>query len=121
VAKNSPIRSAKDLNGKIIAVPGLGTNAEYAVHEWLDLNGADTASVKFIELAYAAMPAALEAGRIDAAHVAEPFIERDQQQPRRLWRRPHPAGRLVAVRGVVLAVRRVRRQDVARVKQLRRE
>jgi NitT/TauT family transport system substrate-binding protein len=74
VAKTSTIRSAKDLNGKVIAVPGLGTNAEFAVHAWLDANGADAASVKFIELAYAAMPAALEAGRIDAAHVAEPFI-----------------------------------------------
>jgi NitT/TauT family transport system substrate-binding protein len=74
VAKNSPIRAAKDLNGKTIAVPGLGTNAEFAVHAWLDANGADTTTVKFIELSYAAMPAALEAGRVDAAHVAEPFI-----------------------------------------------
>jgi NitT/TauT family transport system substrate-binding protein len=74
VAKNSTVRSAKDLNGKTIAVPGLGTNAEFAVHAWLDANGADVSTVKFIELSYAAMPAALEAGRIDAAHVAEPFI-----------------------------------------------
>ena len=74
VAKTSTIRSAKDLNGKTIAVPGLGTNAEFAVHAWLEQNGADVSTVKFIELSYAAMPAALEAGRIDAAHVAEPFI-----------------------------------------------
>jgi NitT/TauT family transport system substrate-binding protein len=44
------------------------------VFDWLDANGADSSTVKFIELPYSAMPAALEAGRIDAAHVAEPFI-----------------------------------------------
>jgi NitT/TauT family transport system substrate-binding protein len=74
VAKNSTIRSAKDLNGKTIAVPGLGTAASFVVFAWLDANGADSNSVKFIELPYSAMPAAIEAGRVDAAHVAEPFI-----------------------------------------------
>ena len=74
VAKNSPIHSAKDLEGKTIAVPGLGTSAAFAVNAWLDANGADVSTVKFIELPYGAMPAALEAGRIDAAHVAEPFV-----------------------------------------------
>lgn len=82
VAKNSPIRGAKDLNGKTIAVPGLGTGAALAVNAWLDANGADSASVKFIELPYAAMPAALEAGRIDAAHVAEPFVSVAKQKAR---------------------------------------
>jgi NitT/TauT family transport system substrate-binding protein len=74
VRKDSPIRTARDLSGKVIAVPGLGTNSEYAVHAWIDRNGGDASSVKYIEMAYSAMPAALEAGRIDAAHVAEPFI-----------------------------------------------
>jgi NitT/TauT family transport system substrate-binding protein len=82
VAKNSPIRGAKDLNGKTIAVPGLGTGAALAVNAWLDANGADSASVKFIELPYASMPAALEAGRIDAAHVAEPFVSVAKQKAR---------------------------------------
>lgn len=74
VAKNSAVRSARDLNGKTVAVPGLGTGADYTVRDWLQANGADLATVKIIELPYSAMPAALEAGRIDAAHVAEPFI-----------------------------------------------
>jgi NitT/TauT family transport system substrate-binding protein len=82
VAKDSPIRGAKDLNGKTIAVPGLGTGAALAVNAWLDANGADTNSVKFLELPYAAMPAALEAGRIDAAHVAEPFVSVAKQNAR---------------------------------------
>jgi NitT/TauT family transport system substrate-binding protein len=82
VAKNSPIRSAKDLNGKTIAVPGLGTSAAFAVNAWLDANGADLSTIKFLELPYSAMPAALEAGRVDAAHVAEPFVSVAKQHAR---------------------------------------
>lgn len=82
VAKKSPIHGAKDLNGKTIAVPGLGTGAAIAVNAWLEANGADLTTIKFIELPYAAMPAALEAGRIDAAHVAEPFVSVAKQNAR---------------------------------------
>jgi NitT/TauT family transport system substrate-binding protein len=82
VRKDSPIRTARDFTGKVIAVPGLGTNSEYAVHAWIDRNGGDAASAKYVEMAYSAMPAALEAGRIDAAHVAEPFIATAKQTGR---------------------------------------
>jgi NitT/TauT family transport system substrate-binding protein len=82
VAKDSPVHGAKDLNGKTIAVPGLGTGAALAVNAWLEANGADLSTIKFIELSYAAMPAALEAGRIDAAHVAEPFVSVAKQKAR---------------------------------------
>jgi NitT/TauT family transport system substrate-binding protein len=74
VARDSPIRSAKDLSGKIVAVPGLGTGAEFATRTWIDKNGGDASTAKFVELAYSAMPAALAAGRVDAAYVAEPFL-----------------------------------------------
>jgi len=74
VPKTSPIRGAKDLNGKVFGIPGLATGAEYAVRAWIDKNGGDSNSVKFIELPYSAMAAALDAGRIDAAYVAEPFL-----------------------------------------------
>lgn len=74
VAKNSPIRGAKDLTGKVFAVPGLGTGAEYSARVWIDKNGGDSNNVKFIELPYSAMPEGLASGRIDAAYVAEPFL-----------------------------------------------
>ncbi len=74
VATNSPVRSAKDLTGKVLAVAGLGTIVEYAARAWIDQNGGDASSVKFIEFAYSAMPAALAAGRIDAALLNEPFL-----------------------------------------------
>jgi NitT/TauT family transport system substrate-binding protein len=74
VIANSPIKKAKDLNGKVIAIPGLATLAEYSPRAWIDQNGGDSSSVKFIEMPYAAMPAALTAGRIDAAYITEPFL-----------------------------------------------
>jgi NitT/TauT family transport system substrate-binding protein len=74
VERTSPIKTAKDLNGKVFGVPGLGTGAEYAARAWIDKNGGDASTVKFIELPYSTMPAALDAGRIDAAYVAEPFL-----------------------------------------------
>ena len=74
VPKDSPVRVAKDLNGKTIAVNGLKNIAEYAPAYWIDKNGGDSSTVKFIELKPAETPAALEAHRIDAAFVAEPQI-----------------------------------------------
>ena len=74
VATGSPIRTAKDLAGKVLAVAGLGTIVEYAARAWIDKSGGDASTVKFIEFAYSAMPAALAAGRIDAALLNEPFL-----------------------------------------------
>ena len=74
VPATSAIASAKDLSGKVVAVPGLGTLAEYSPRAWIDQNGGDATTVKFLEMPYAAMPAALAGGRIDAAYISEPFL-----------------------------------------------
>lgn len=74
VPANSPIRTAKDLDGKTIAGSGLGTISGYAPRAWIEKNGGDLSSVKFVELAFPAMQPALDAGRIDAAAIAEPFL-----------------------------------------------
>jgi NitT/TauT family transport system substrate-binding protein len=74
VASNSTIRSAKDLNGKTLTCAGLGTLTEYATRLWIDKNGGDASSVKFVEMGYSSMPVALAAGRIDAALVNEPYL-----------------------------------------------
>ncbi len=74
VPANSPISVAKDLNGKIVAVLGVHGFQENAVRAWIDQNGGDSSTCKFVELGDPAMPAALDAGRIDAALVVEPFV-----------------------------------------------
>lgn len=74
VAKTSPFRSARDFNGKTIAVSGLGNMSFVGVRTWITKNGGDVGSVHFIEFLMPAMPEALELGRVDAALLTEPFI-----------------------------------------------
>ena len=74
VALDSPIKTAADLNGKTIGVNGLGNVLMYATQAWIDKNGGDSKSVKWLELPFPAMGAALQAHRIDAATLAEPYV-----------------------------------------------
>jgi NitT/TauT family transport system substrate-binding protein len=73
VASSSPVRTAKDLNGKTFGTAGLGTIAEYLPRAWMDKNGGDSSTVRFVELAFPETADALAAGRIDAAYMVEPF------------------------------------------------
>ena len=74
VPANSTVRSARDLNGKTIATNALHSLTDNGPKAWMDQNGGDSSSVKFVEFPFPAMPAALAAGRIDAAQIAEPFV-----------------------------------------------
>jgi NitT/TauT family transport system substrate-binding protein len=74
VAKDSPIRSGADLNGKIIAINGLKDLQQISASAWVDKHGGDSKTLKFIELPIPQMAAALEAHRVDAALVVEPFV-----------------------------------------------
>jgi NitT/TauT family transport system substrate-binding protein len=74
VARNSNIRSAKDLEGKTVAVSLLKQLADIALHCWLEKNHANAELIKFVELPYSAMDAALKSGRIDAACIEEPVL-----------------------------------------------
>jgi NitT/TauT family transport system substrate-binding protein len=65
VKADGPIKSGKDLNGKIIAVIGLNNIADIAAREWIDKNGGDSKTVKSVELPFSTMKAAIEAGRVD--------------------------------------------------------
>jgi NitT/TauT family transport system substrate-binding protein len=75
VRADSPIRTARDLNGKTIAVQSLKDLGWAAVAAWVDQNGGDVRSVKTIELPQAAVLPAIEEGKIDAGSLATPFIE----------------------------------------------
>ena len=73
VATASPAKTAVDLNGKTIAVNGLGDLTHLALLAWLGSNGADVKSVKLLEVPFPSVGAALDGGRIDAALLVEPF------------------------------------------------
>ncbi|WP_392960590.1 ABC transporter substrate-binding protein [Streptomyces sp. LN245] len=74
VKKGSAITSAKDLEGKKVAVNTLKNINETAVRESVRKAGGDPSKVKFVELAFDQMPAALDSGQIDAAMVVEPAL-----------------------------------------------
>ena len=73
VATSSPVMKAADLNGKTIAVNGLGDLTHLALLAWLGTSGADLKSVKLLEVPFPAVGPALDQGRIDAALLVEPF------------------------------------------------
>jgi NitT/TauT family transport system substrate-binding protein len=74
VAANSPLHTAKDLNGKTIAVNGLKTISQLGPEAWIEQNGGNLASVKFVEMPFPEMEDALNKGRIDAALLSEPIL-----------------------------------------------
>jgi NitT/TauT family transport system substrate-binding protein len=79
---NSPVKTAKDLNGKTFAVNGLKTITQYAPQLWMDKNGGDASSVKFVEMTFPQIIESLGANRIDAAIVADPFIAQAKKEAR---------------------------------------
>jgi NitT/TauT family transport system substrate-binding protein len=74
VAADGPVHQAKDLNGKIVAVVALNGVTHLAIQAWMDQNGGDSKSVKYVEIPPPSITAALATGRVDAAYAGEPFI-----------------------------------------------
>ncbi len=74
VAIDSPIRVARDFNGKTVAVNALKNILQVPTQAWIDNNGGDAKSVKFVEVPFPTMAPAILDGRIDAASISEPFI-----------------------------------------------
>jgi NitT/TauT family transport system substrate-binding protein len=79
---DSPIHSARELNGKTIAVAALRDVSQFAPMAWMDANGGDSKSVKFVEMPFSAMPVALADHRFDAAFLTEPFASRAKDHAR---------------------------------------
>jgi NitT/TauT family transport system substrate-binding protein len=75
VGRNSLLRTARDFNGKIIAVNTLSDLSVLGVRAWVDSNGGDFSTLKLVELSQSAMPEALDSGRIDAAVTVLPVYD----------------------------------------------
>jgi NitT/TauT family transport system substrate-binding protein len=75
VKVDSPIRSGADLNGKIVAVSAINDLYTIGTRCWVDAHGGDSSTVKFVELPISAVPAALDAGRIDAGGTIDPDLQ----------------------------------------------
>ena len=74
VTKDDAIKTAADLEGKQVSVNTLKNIGDSTIRASVRKAGGDPSSIKFVELAFPDMPAALEAGRVDAVWVVEPFL-----------------------------------------------
>ncbi|MGW2521202.1 ABC transporter substrate-binding protein [Streptomyces sp. NPDC001617] len=80
VKKDSSIKSAKDLEGKKVAVNTLKNVVELSVRESVKKAGGDPDKVKFVEIPFDQMPAALDKGQVDAAMAVEPALTTIEDQ-----------------------------------------
>jgi NitT/TauT family transport system substrate-binding protein len=74
VLKDGPIKEPKDIEGKTIAVNTLSNICEVTIKASLTDMGVDVDTLKFTEVPFPDMNAALEAKRVDGACVVEPFV-----------------------------------------------
>jgi NitT/TauT family transport system substrate-binding protein len=70
----SPIRTPADLAGKRIAVNNLNNVGSLSVNAALEAKGIDISGVKYVEIPFPQMGAALTQSRVDAVWAVEPFV-----------------------------------------------
>ena len=81
VLKDSPIKGAKDLEGKTVAVNTLNNIVHLMAMAWVDKNGGTSSKIKFVEIPFPQMEPALVAGKVDAISVQEPFAAAAARRP----------------------------------------
>jgi ABC-type nitrate/sulfonate/bicarbonate transport system substrate-binding protein len=73
VKQSSPIRSVSDLKGRVVAINGFSTSGHLWLKAALEKNGLDDSDVTIAPIAFPAMQQSLEAGKVDAAELPQPF------------------------------------------------
>lgn len=76
VAKNSPVKSLKDLQGRRFAIPSRYSNQFLVIRKLMKDQDVPTDSIDFVEMAPPDMPGALASKAIDAYFVGEPHAAR---------------------------------------------
>ena len=74
VKKDSSVKTAKDLEGKKVAVNTLKNIVELSMRASVKKAGGDPDKVSFVEIPFDQMPAALDKGQVDAAMAVEPAL-----------------------------------------------
>ncbi|GAA3749918.1 ABC transporter substrate-binding protein [Salinactinospora qingdaonensis] len=74
VPEGSPVTDASGLAGKKVAVNTLQNIGDTTVRNSVRVAGGDPDEIKFVELPFPEMPAALENGQVDGAWLVEPFL-----------------------------------------------
>jgi NitT/TauT family transport system substrate-binding protein len=79
-ADRDDIQSAADLEGKRVAVNGIGAAIEYWVDQALAQEGLSIEDVELTAMRFPDMPAALANGSLDAAVITEPLVTINEDQ-----------------------------------------
>ncbi|MGC0207374.1 ABC transporter substrate-binding protein [Streptomyces levis] len=74
VSKDSPLTSARQLEGRKAAVNTLNNICDTSIRESVRKDGGDPSEVEFVEMPFDRMPAALDGGQVDAACTPEPAL-----------------------------------------------
>ncbi|MBA9004671.1 ABC transporter substrate-binding protein [Thermomonospora cellulosilytica] len=80
VTPDSPIKSAKDLEGRKVAVNIPNNIQSLTLNAILKANNVDPTRIQYIQVPFPQMGAALEKGQVDAIHVVEPFLSDTQKK-----------------------------------------
>jgi NitT/TauT family transport system substrate-binding protein len=80
VKSDSPIKSFKDLAGKTVATVNLQGLFQLGVNYAMEKAGADPSSLKAVAMAPTDEPNALQAGRLDAIVLQDPFLAQAKAQ-----------------------------------------
>jgi NitT/TauT family transport system substrate-binding protein len=74
VPSDSSITRPRDLAGKTVAINNLKNINDVTIRAMVEKDGGDPSTIKFVELAFPDMPAAVANHKVDAAQVVEPFL-----------------------------------------------
>jgi NitT/TauT family transport system substrate-binding protein len=73
VGERSTLRSARDLEGKKVAINSLNNIGDTTIKTSVKKAGGDPGRIRFVEMAFPEMPAQLTSGTVDAVWEGEPF------------------------------------------------
>ena len=76
VPKDSPVTSVDELAGKTVAVNTLNNIGDSTVRNVVEQNGGDPSNIKFTEMGFPDMPAAVSSNQVDGAWILEPHLTR---------------------------------------------
>lgn len=74
-APDTPYKSGADLNGKVVAVSALNDISQLSIASWVDKNGGDSTTLKYVEFPASATDAALVEHRVAAGMLLEPLLD----------------------------------------------
>jgi NitT/TauT family transport system substrate-binding protein len=88
VREDSDIKSPRDLEGKVVAVPSRRTQLEITTARAVEEDGGDPTKINWIALSFQDMIPTLEAGRVDAIAEVSPFVQQAKSQGARVLTYP---------------------------------